>query len=384
MFADAMTFHDRLDAVAAWLATVSIQVLAVGLIVAMADRLTAGRLWPQLRASLWWLVVLMLLAPPIAHSPVSIWQWLDPVPPLRDTVFVAQPAETEDPGIWRHFYPDLYASKSSPVWRTAGQVLLVVWFGGFVVCTSVAMWRGMQLRRSRFAWPRQSPPQWFETLARNAAERMGLKSVPEVVLADGDVGPGVVGIWRPTVVLPARLIEQAGREQIEHVLLHEMAHVRRRDVLASRICLLAQLVYWFHPVVWMARAKLETLREICCDESVTHVLRGGAPAYRRTLLRLAESMAARTAPVGFIHTHSQIMARLTHLQRGGPRRPRVARAVAVLLLSGLAIFCAPRSVAKTRPADAAPLNWSELPGCLQLQYAVLRTMASEAERSSVD
>ena len=80
--------------------------------------------------------------------------------------------------------------------------------------------------------------------------------------------PGVFGIFRPIVVLPEGIAEQLTTAQFEAVLAHELCHARRRDNLAAAVHMLAEALFWFHPLVWWIGVRLVEERERACDEEV--------------------------------------------------------------------------------------------------------------------
>ena len=89
------------------------------------------------------------------------------------------------------------------------------------------------------------------------------------------IEPGVFGIVRPVLMWPAGIEDRLSGEQIEAILAHEVAHVRRRDNLAALIHMLVEAVFWFHPLAWWIGARLVDERERACDEEV--VRRGTEP-----------------------------------------------------------------------------------------------------------
>jgi hypothetical protein len=92
-------------------------------------------------------------------------------------------------------------------------------------------------------------------------------SVP-VRSSPGLLEPGVVGLWRPILLLPAGIKERLTPPQLEAVLAHELCHVRRRDNLFASIHMIAEAAFWFHPLVWWIGARLMEERERACDEEV--------------------------------------------------------------------------------------------------------------------
>jgi tetratricopeptide (TPR) repeat protein len=84
----------------------------------------------------------------------------------------------------------------------------------------------------------------------------------------GLLEPGVVGFWRPVLLLPADIQTRLTSRQLEAVLAHELCHVRRRDNLTSAIHMIVEAVFWFHPLVWWIGVRLVDERERACDEEV--------------------------------------------------------------------------------------------------------------------
>jgi uncharacterized protein (TIGR03435 family) len=105
--------------------------------------------------------------------------------------------------------------------------------------------------------------------------------------AGGVLEPGVIGLWRPVILVPAGIDRYLTRDQLEAVLAHEMCHVRRRDNLLAALHMLVEIVFWFHPVVWWIGSRLVAERERACDDEV---LRQGTSArvYAEGIIRVCE------------------------------------------------------------------------------------------------
>jgi beta-lactamase regulating signal transducer with metallopeptidase domain len=97
---------------------------------------------------------------------------------------------------------------------------------------------------------------------------LNIPSAVEIRSAAGLLEPGVVGLWRPTLLLPEGIMERLTSSELEAVIAHELCHVRRRDNLLSSIHMVAEALFWFHPLVWWIGARLLEERERACDESV--------------------------------------------------------------------------------------------------------------------
>jgi hypothetical protein len=157
--------------------------------------------------------------------------------------------------------------------------------------------------------------------------------------------PAVLGAIRPVLLLPQRVCEGSTREQLEHMILHELAHIKRGDLFFSSAEAILCCLFWFHPAVWLAARRRHHLRELCCDATVSTVLKGRTAQYRRALGQAA-GQALLPAPLttlgylGLVETGSRIRQRLDHLATlsGSSRRwPKIAGvAVAAVILGCIA------------------------------------------------
>jgi uncharacterized protein (TIGR03435 family) len=140
-----------------------------------------------------------------------------------------------------------------PQWITP--LLLGVWLCGFAA---------IALRRLQ---------QWQEvrTAVGASVEWEAATSVPagiEIRTAPTVLEPGVVGLCRPVILLPAGIDRYLTADQFAAVVAHEVCHVRRRDNLTAAIHMAVEALFWFHPVVWWIGARLVVTREQACDEQV--------------------------------------------------------------------------------------------------------------------
>ena len=80
--------------------------------------------------------------------------------------------------------------------------------------------------------------------------------------------PGVVGIWRPVLLLPDGFADRLSSAQLSALIAHERSHIRSHDNLAAAVHMLAEALFWFHPLVWWIERRLIDERERACDEDV--------------------------------------------------------------------------------------------------------------------
>jgi beta-lactamase regulating signal transducer with metallopeptidase domain len=107
--------------------------------------------------------------------------------------------------------------------------------------------------------------------------------------------PGVVGILRPVLVMPAGIESRLTAEQLQAIVAHELCHVRRRDNLTAAVHMLVEAAFWFFPPVWWIGARLLDEREKACDEAV--VQSGNDPrTYAEGILKVCRSYWASELP----------------------------------------------------------------------------------------
>ncbi len=99
--------------------------------------------------------------------------------------------------------------------------------------------------------------------------------------------PGLVGIWKPVLLLPEGILARLSPREMTAILAHEVCHMRRRDNLTAAIHMIVEAVFWFYPLVWWLGARLIAERERACDEAV--VTAGSDPqVYAEGILKVCK------------------------------------------------------------------------------------------------
>ncbi len=109
--------------------------------------------------------------------------------------------------------------------------------------------------------------------------------------------PLAFGVLRPHILLPARMMEELGQEHLEAILLHEVCHIKRNDILKSHACVLARALHWFNPLVWISLRMVRKDMEFACDQRVLSLMKTGQVAkYCESLLMATRFMKQRSTP----------------------------------------------------------------------------------------
>jgi uncharacterized protein (TIGR03435 family) len=129
---------------------------------------------------------------------------------------------------------------------------------------------------------------WLKRLAATWRRPPGLpKPAINLVSSTARLEPGVFGIFRPVLWLPAGIADRLDRAELEAIMAHELCHVRRRDNLAAAVHMAVEALFWFHPLVWWLGARLTEERERACDEEVVR-MGGEAQVYAESILKVCE------------------------------------------------------------------------------------------------
>jgi beta-lactamase regulating signal transducer with metallopeptidase domain len=348
----------------------------VVLVVWAIDLMVRRRVRAGVRYALWMLVLVKLVLPPSLALPTGIGYWvewpqagrvepapvtipypisvntaIDPVPAMASQDMPPAPdAETR-----------IYGRHITLVWQGA---LYLAYVAGMIALGVAVVRRVFYVRRliSRAA----AGPERVQAELSQLACRMGLPRPVELKVTHEHISPAVCGFLRPVVLVPTTLLQQVSGQRLRMVLMHELAHIRRADLIVNVFQTLLTVVYFFNPVVWAASAMMRRLREHAVDEEVMAQLGDTADRYGDTLLEVAEmAFAPRAASMGLlgvVESKRMLAQRIRHIaERGAPKCARCGRlAMAAVILLGLVLLpmaCAadkePAFTLKGRVTDAA-------------------------------
>ncbi len=200
----------------------------------------------------------------------------------------------------------------------------------------------------------------FGRAVAEAGRSLGLRSLPPVFEAPGLAGPLAGGVFRPIVALPEGMAASLDPAALRDVLIHECAHIARRDPLVGLLQRAASALFWPHPLVHRLNRRLARAREEACDDRVVRL--GDPFGYARTLLRLAEGASPRA---GLAHglfgprwSLEDRVHRILNL-RGDRVMIRTDRWLKAAVAAALA--SASVAVAAIRPAGEAPSTIAKAP-----------------------
>ncbi|REJ70391.1 MAG: hypothetical protein DWQ31_01215 [Planctomycetota bacterium] len=221
--------------------------------------------------------------------------------------------------------------------------LLAIWMAGVVACLIPALLGQMRLTSLR----RSSHPVTDATclsMLATASEQLALSRRVTLLESDRCTIPMVWGIRRPVLLFPS---DRKGwsDDRCEIVLMHELAHVKRWDILFKMLAQLARAVYWFNPLAWFAVRRIDIESELACDDLVLGVGRNPAD-YAQQLLDITSAIPSRRLEINNAMTivrRSMIEGRVRSILSNTQCRRRqttMGLFVAVTLVFGVSVVLA--------------------------------------------
>lgn len=236
--------------------------------------------------------------------------------------------------------------------RPALSWIVAGWILG-VVLLSLRMLRGWRcLRRLRLS-AEAADAAWRASFS-SLCETMRVSRPVQLLASAAAPVPMVVGWLKPVVLVPAGLFAGLSAAQLEAVLAHELAHIRRHDYLANMLQAAVETVFFYHPAVWWVSARMRKEREHCCDDIASSTA-GSALAYARALTALEEFRGVAAVPAGAVSVAGgSLLGRVRRLLGVDPREPGTAvpwvMGIVAMVVAALA-FSAMKE-ARGGPADA--------------------------------
>lgn len=216
--------------------------------------------------------------------------------------------------------------------------VVAIWLAGVVFLSSrlLLSWVRTQRMTRRSAVPANA--QW-QNAALRLSEALGLRRAVKLLESAAVEVPSVIGFVRPVILLPASTLTGLTPEQIEMVLAHELAHIRRHDFFVNLLQALVETLMFYHPAVWWMSRRVRIERENCCDDLAVAVC-GSPIQYARALTRL-EELRADVVPVAVSSNGGSLIDRIRRIAGGRAESEglasRWAAALAVLTIVAIAL-----------------------------------------------
>ncbi|MEM7372316.1 MAG: M56 family metallopeptidase [Bacteroidota bacterium] len=240
-----------------------------------------------------------------------------------------------------------YASELVSVWFL-GVILFSIRWGGSLYYTH-------QLRRQAVL----EVPEYWQHQVQLIAEKLGIfKSIQLLESARAEV-PMVIGHLKPVILLPIGTLAGMTPQQLDSVLAHELAHIRRYDFLINLLLSLVEVALFYHPVYWWISQRIKQERENCCDDMAVSIC-GNPKVYATALLSMEETRQHNSLAMALQGNKHQLLDRIKRICLNPPASYRGESGKAGMALA-LLLFLAVVVWARIPQADLGSLDIEDLP-----------------------
>ena len=336
-----------------WLLRTTLQAALLFCLIMLVQLILRGRLPIRWHYCLWLLLLIRMATPWLPESKISIFNWVPrSIQEGRIIESLSQPQDTRGMG----FYMRGDATESqeteaeSAIVRFA-RILPLLWLLGGV---ALAVHVGACNFHLWWLVTRERPltDQKILDLLEDCKAEMGIRNILGLVTTEKVKSAALFGFIRPRLLLPAGMVETLSRQELRYVFLHELGHLRRRDIYVGWLMSLLQILHWFNPLVWLAFYRMQSDRELACDALVlTHARSGESKEYGRTIVSLLERFSRpQRLPslAGILENKSQLKRRIKMIAKF--RKTSRTRGIGAMLLL-LALACIVLTNAYVAKAD---------------------------------
>lgn len=221
----------------------------------------------------------------------------------------------------------------------AYSVGLVLMLARFVL----SLWQVRQLKRDTVA----APHVHLAELMEYWQDQFGITKKVKLLLSSRIDVPVMLGVIKPIILLPVASVNNMSIDQLEAILMHELAHIRRNDYLLNMIQTIAETILFFNPFVWLMSAEIRREREHCCDDMVVTHATDPLP-YAKALAMLETSRYEGSLSLAATGNKHQLLNRIKRIMEMKKQNINYGQA-GIIVLAVAAIIC---SVAIFTPSFA--------------------------------
>jgi beta-lactamase regulating signal transducer with metallopeptidase domain len=261
--------------------------------------------------------------------------------------------------------------------------VVAIWLVGVVFLSGRLLISFLRVHSLAHRGVREASPEW-QRVAAGLSEALGLRRAVRLLESAAVEVPSVLGSLRPIILLPASTLTGLTPEQIEMVLAHELAHIRRHDFAINLLQAFVETMMFYHPAVWWMSSRVRIERENCCDDLAVAVC-GNPIQYARALTRL-EELRAGTMPVMVAANGASLLDRIRRIAGGRPESTGVSSrwAAAVAMLAILAVALIVPSVPALAQREEGRAEEKEAPQAARSSVEVVEAAEADADDAEAD
>jgi bla regulator protein BlaR1 len=239
----------------------------------------------------------------------------------------------------------------------------ILWFiGVLILATRLA---GGMLVINGLRRQQVSPlPSGWEQRLQKLAVKTGLRRSITYLQSQKVRVPVLIGMLRPVVLIPAMIISGLPADQLETIIVHELAHIRRHDFLINILQSIMEALFFYHPVVWIISENIRQEREKCCDDYTVRVC-GQVSLYARALAGLSELQITAAVPCLAINGNKKnILHRVERLIN----HKKMKNNMTERLVAGLVLMTSVLIITLSTGATFMPSGFVQMKSQVELPY----------------
>lgn len=362
-----MLLPESLMAFAEWIFKTSISAALVAGIIWLIQILLRKKISAPWRSALWLVLLLRLVWPFEFASQISLENWLGPeklpvpsnfgreIKNINQHEIIAIPPQTWEP-VRNISSP---SDSPPPVFEIARQnfasnfrakdVIILAWIAGTLILAFITLRASFRLWwKIRHLPPLQNPD--LLVLFDRCREISGIRRPVKIVESPDIQFPLLFGGIRPQILLPSGLTKRLSTANLQHIFLHELAHLKRHDLPLAWLSTFLQILHWPNPAIWLAFYRMRADRALACDARVLEKFGAEhAVAYGHTLLNLLKPVASQPLTIGILENHQNLKRRIAMLSQV-KKRPFYWPILAFSLLLGFSCLTITRKPEATKSA----------------------------------
>jgi beta-lactamase regulating signal transducer with metallopeptidase domain/peroxiredoxin/protocatechuate 3,4-dioxygenase beta subunit len=363
------------------------------LILLLVDLVLRRRVRAVFRYWIWMLVLLKLVLPPSLCSPLSFGTWFGQTleAPTAALYEAATPPEQKPQDLWQPQAPlgdglvpsapiakgfaldaatpvvtppaptpqtEYNATRTTatpapaePITSVSWQALVLLAWAATALALLLLLLQRAWFVRGLVAQAQEAPPKLLAALDE-CRGRVGLARPIALRVSPNATSPAVCGLLHPVILIPKNLTPKLPPRDLQAVLLHELAHVKRGDLWVNLIQTLLQIAYFYNPLLWLANLMIRRVREQAVDEAVLVAMGETARDYPEMLINVAK-LAFRKRPalslrlIGVVESKSALSGRIKHIL--GRPLPKTAKLGLLGLVAVFLVAAVLLPMAKARP-----------------------------------
>lgn len=298
------------------------------------------------RIPAFWIHLLLLLAVlrflwlfPLPASPVSWEHWLKrsdkfTVITLDGISSINSSAKITSTPVGTINEADALTAEGYWNWK---DILLFGWLAGFALIALTILTGIYRFHRILINSTAPEEGHRIYSLLENAAATGNLKQRPKLVFCDQVETPAIGGVFQPVILMPQSAMKFLNDDEIESILLHELGHLHRRDLLVNYSLLLIQAIHWFNPLSWYLCHRVRITAERATDEWVMKKIDSQSrKIYGNALLSLldhAPSLSLKnTITVGVAEGRNDLQRRILAIRKFRSKTSRLVAPGCIILL----------------------------------------------------